>query len=71
MCIDIQQACAIKNLIAGTDTQDGTGVRLTRLMPSNRLSMLDPFLLEELDQAYRDYRNGWFGTMEEDDHAVA
>ena len=42
----------IKYKINGTKTSDGAGVRLTRIIGSPELNMLDPFLL--LD----DYNNG-------------
>ncbi len=35
----------ITRIITGNETQDGAGVRLTRVFPAGQLSMLDPFLL--------------------------
>lgn len=41
----VTQTRRVTQLISGTETQDGAGVRLTRVIPDNRLKMLDPFLL--------------------------
>lgn len=35
----------VTEIIAGAETQDGAGVRLTRVLPARRVPMLDPFLL--------------------------
>ncbi len=41
----IENPRRVTQLITGTDTQDGAGVQLTRVLPASRLPMLDPFLL--------------------------
>lgn len=49
------------NKISGIDTADGDGVKLTRIIGSPQLTMLDPFLLLdcfESDQA-QDYIGGF------------
>lgn len=41
----IKQPRRIREIVTGADTHDGAGVRLTRVIPSARLRLLDPFLL--------------------------
>lgn len=47
----------VTKIVSGADTQDGAGVRLTRVLPTNGLSMLDPFLL--LDVFHSDNPNDY------------
>ena len=52
---------SIKKIVSGVKTSDGDGVKLTRLIGSSQLDMLDPFLLLdcfESDQA-EDYIGGF------------
>lgn len=42
---EIKNPRRVTEIVTGADTQDGAGVRLTRVIPAGRLPMLDPFLL--------------------------
>ena len=41
----IQQARGVERLVQGIDTQDGAGVRLTRVLSHDLQERLDPFLM--------------------------
>jgi len=49
----------LQRIIAGSDTHDGAGVRLTRLLPAHGLPQLDPFLL--LDRFSSDKPDEYIG----------
>lgn len=51
----------ISQIVAGSDTQDGAGVRLKRVMPAPDLRMLDPFLMLDVFSSYNphDYIAGF------------
>ena len=41
----IKHPRGVDKIVTGMNTQDGAGVRLTRVFPAGRVSMVDPFLL--------------------------
>jgi redox-sensitive bicupin YhaK (pirin superfamily) len=45
MTNSINKTRRVVKIVTGTDTQDGAGVQLTRVLPASGLPMLDPFLL--------------------------
>ncbi len=61
-----QKQAGVAQLITGTDTSDGAGVRLRRILGGSQLSHLDPFLL--LDEFKSDRPDDYIGGFPEHPH---